>query len=187
VRACRCRSRNSSSNIAVARRFTEAILRQVSTIAVRRSSWLDPVLASFSCARAMTHEFLDPSAAFVVPHRCAIGQRMGSSMPPTPDPGFWISCCGFVPKAGLPYWSYERLYDRFRFRACGGHQCAKRVKGGHCGRVAAVFCAELLHEGPCILCSNCTRNAARRGHLVAPDPSLVLARPYFYDRRRAAG
>ena len=111
----------------------------------------------------------------------------GMGYPPLPSRPFWMRHCGFVPKAGLRLWSYEKIYEANASPDVRPHVC--RGKGDEkCGRVVTCFTAECKSiSGPLTLCSHCLQSYARRGQLVRPDPNMVMNVPYYVDRTRAAG
>ena len=111
----------------------------------------------------------------------------GTAYPPLPSRPFWMRHCGFVPKAGLRLWSYEKIYEAHVSPDERPHVC--RGKGDKkCGRNVTCFMAECKStSGPLSLCAMCLKSYARRGQLVRPDPNMVMNVPYYVDRTRAAG
>ena len=111
----------------------------------------------------------------------------GMGYPPLPSRPFWMRHCGFVPKAGLRLWSYEKIYEANVSPDERPHVC--RGKGDEkCGRIVTCFMAECKRKaGPIPMCAMCLRSHARSGQLVRPKADLVMSAPYYVDRTRAAG
>lgn len=111
----------------------------------------------------------------------------GMGYPPLPSRPFWMRHCGFVPKAGLRLWSYERIYEANANPDQRPHICLG--KGDKkCGRYVTCFTAECKRKaGPIPMCAMCLRSHARNGNLLRPKADLVMSVPYYDDRTRAAG
>ena len=111
----------------------------------------------------------------------------GMGTPPLPSRPFWMYHCGFVPKAGLRLWSYERIYEAHVAPDNRPHMC--QGKGPKkCGRMVTSFDVECkAFSGPLTMCAHCLKSMARRGQLRRPDPATVINVDYYVNRTRAAG
>ena len=110
-----------------------------------------------------------------------------TAYPPLPNPEFWLYNCGFVPKAGLQLWSYEKIYEAHVCPDERPHVCCGKGKE-KCGRFVTCFAVECkAFSGPLTMCAHCLKSMARRGQLVRPDPATVLSVPYYVDKTKAAG